>query len=111
MDLQTELEYLYSQEQNVELSSFWDAGWKLKLGDTTNGFTDTRAFDSLVEVADYLRQRRITSKPAKDYSKCVVCGKEKPPQPPGPPDPPRWWADGWYCWTHRHLQPRSPMHG
>ena len=58
-ELQHELDYLYSQEQNVELSSFWDAGWRLRFGDSANGFTDDGQFDSLTEVVEHLHQRRI----------------------------------------------------
>ena len=52
--LQRSLERLYSQERNIELSCFWDAGWRVRLGDVTNGFTTDDWFDSLDDVADYI---------------------------------------------------------
>ena len=33
-----ELERLYDSEINAEISSFWDGGWTVKLGDKMNGF-------------------------------------------------------------------------
>lgn len=56
--LESELDWIYSQEQNVQLSCFWDAGWTLQFGDVTNGFTGVAYFDSTAEVVEYLRQRR-----------------------------------------------------
>lgn len=32
------LYYFYNEEQNIELSSFFDGGWYAKAGDTLNGF-------------------------------------------------------------------------
>ena len=33
-----ELRRLYDSEINVQISSFWDGGWMVKLGDEINGF-------------------------------------------------------------------------
>ena len=54
MKLQTVLDFLYSEEQNVQISSFWDGGWEFKLGDQRNGFQKAAHFDSLDEGADWL---------------------------------------------------------
>ena len=37
-DLLAVLEWLYENEINCEISSFWDAGWSFSLGDKVNGF-------------------------------------------------------------------------
>lgn len=39
MKLKTILETYYAREQNVRLSSFFDAGWAVKIGDEVNGFS------------------------------------------------------------------------
>lgn len=39
MNLKDILEYLYKEEQNVSLTSFWDGGWDFALGDECNGIT------------------------------------------------------------------------
>lgn len=35
---------LYRCEINCQLSSFWDGGWFVKIGDETNGFESGRQF-------------------------------------------------------------------
>jgi hypothetical protein len=40
LNLKAALDYLYSQEINVSIESFWDAGWTIALGDRANGFVD-----------------------------------------------------------------------
>lgn len=37
-NLQRELKKLYDSEINVQISSFWDGGWYVQLGDEINGF-------------------------------------------------------------------------
>ena len=36
--LKAALDFLYSEEQNVCIQSFWDAGYVIQLGDSANGF-------------------------------------------------------------------------
>lgn len=55
--IQTILEKFYYHEINVELSSFWDGGWKVKIGDDTNGFMTERCCDSLNEAGEWLEGR------------------------------------------------------
>ncbi len=43
------LEDLYSRELNFEISSFWDAGYSVKLGDKTGGYIWEGDFDDLRE--------------------------------------------------------------
>ena len=38
LDLIDVLRRLYESEINVSLTSFWDGGWTVKLGDEMNGF-------------------------------------------------------------------------
>ena len=43
------LNALYDSEINVEISSFWDGGWTVKIGDQMNGFKAEMTFDDLDE--------------------------------------------------------------
>lgn len=57
MTLTEVLKYLYEQEQNVEISSFWDAGWTFRLGDRANGFiAESITVYDLQHGADWLMQ-------------------------------------------------------
>ena len=49
------LEYLYSQEVNVRVESFFDAGWSVSIGDEMNGWTaSTSNFSSTKAMAQWL---------------------------------------------------------
>lgn len=52
MKLERILNFLYSQEQNVVVESFWDAGWTFSLN--SGDSPDRATFDSLSEGADWL---------------------------------------------------------
>jgi hypothetical protein len=56
--LQEVLEKLYRLEINVQVSSFWDGGWRVKVGDPINGFAaDEDFFFDLDEAADWLMEQ------------------------------------------------------
>lgn len=62
-NLRIVLQAFYKAEQNVELSSFWDGGWTVKIGDESNGFKSENTFATLEEVEDFLWSRiRIETK-------------------------------------------------
>lgn len=54
------LQKLYDEEINFELSCFWDGGYRVRLGDESNGFVDVedniydldKAIDRLVCMAE-----------------------------------------------------------
>ena len=48
------LQKLYDAERNVEIASFWDAGWTVKLGDPMNMFTETKYCDKASEIVDII---------------------------------------------------------
>lgn len=50
------MQYLYEHEINCSISSFWDGGWEVKIGDDMNGFKSSSQFDNaeLELVADWL---------------------------------------------------------
>lgn len=41
MNLKLVLDFMYSEERNVRVQSFWDGGWTIQMGDPTNGFNDS----------------------------------------------------------------------
>lgn len=49
----------YAWEINVSISSFWDGGWQVKIGDETNGFTDVANFDDddFGAITEHLREK------------------------------------------------------
>jgi hypothetical protein len=54
VNLAVELQKIYDDERNIQISSFWDSGWTVKFGDPTNGFTRTEYFDTAQEIAEAL---------------------------------------------------------
>ena len=54
MNLQTILGQFYDYETNVQVSSFWDGGWTIKIGDEMNGFKESKNFDTLEEGTTWL---------------------------------------------------------
>ena len=59
MDIEIVMKKLYESEINCSISTFWDNGWDVKLGDEMNGFVAEGNFRNLVEAADFLdRQAR-----------------------------------------------------
>lgn len=49
------LEKIYDLEINVQISSFWDGQWKIKIGDEINGFSQQRSYLTINEVTEFLR--------------------------------------------------------
>lgn len=55
MTLDLVLTRLYASELNCEVSSFWDARWRVRLGDKQNGFmADSMDMLELPDVAAWL---------------------------------------------------------
>jgi hypothetical protein len=50
---------LYYSEINVSVTSFWDSGFKVKLGDETNGFVAEARFQYWGQVEPWLRDKAI----------------------------------------------------
>lgn len=65
-DLQYQLKRLYDLEINVRLSSFWDGGWTVEIGDEMNGFTETAGSLTLDEVVGWLSERPVILNDAGD---------------------------------------------
>jgi hypothetical protein len=60
--LEHALRTLYAAEQNVSLSSFWDNGWQVRIGDEMNGFTAERTFrpEELDQIGAWLIEQAGT---------------------------------------------------
>lgn len=54
MDIELVMNRLYQSEINCAISSFWDNGWDVRLGDEMNGFRAEGNFRTLDEAADFL---------------------------------------------------------
>ena len=54
MDIEIVMKKLYKSEINCSISSFWDNGWDVKLGDDMNGYAAEGNFRMLDEAATFL---------------------------------------------------------
>lgn len=53
-DAGAKLQALYDAEVNFSIETFWDAGFKARLGDSMNGWTAEGEFPTLDEAVDWL---------------------------------------------------------
>lgn len=64
------LTQLYDNEINWRISCFFDAGYKVELGDNVNGFViGAECFDTLLEAAQWLAEQALEQKT------CLTCGQ------------------------------------
>jgi hypothetical protein len=65
------LQALYKSEINCEISSFWDVGWEVKLGDRMNGWRAQArlANDDLESAARWLIAEAKRAYPNSDFAK------------------------------------------
>jgi hypothetical protein len=70
-DLATTLSGLYASEINCGLSSFWDGGFTVWLGDGMNGRHGEGYFDGdkIGEAADWLHEQALIAYPGSEYAK------------------------------------------
>ncbi len=56
MTLEEILTKIYDREQNIKISTFWDGGWTLAIGDDANGYIPSQGgdFDTIEDLRDYL---------------------------------------------------------
>jgi hypothetical protein len=69
VDLATVLTALYASEINCSISSIWDSGWDVKLGDELNGFLAESNFQTVEEAAAFLHGAALIHFPKSDYAK------------------------------------------
>lgn len=59
LNLEDVIAALYACEINCSVSSFWDGGFDVALGDSMNGVTDQENFRTLSEAAEWLWRKAI----------------------------------------------------
>jgi len=60
---------LYLSEINVEISSFFDSGFSVKLGDRTNGFiAESDGIYSVLELRNWLIEKAVTQYPGSGFA-------------------------------------------
>lgn len=57
MTLPEIMQRYYDAEQNIEISSFWDGGWDVYIGDKANGFKDQTNCETLKDVVEWLVEK------------------------------------------------------
>ena len=60
---------LYSSEINFTISTFWDAGYTVKLGDKLNGYSVQRSADTLEEAFEILKEMALIDYPDSEFAK------------------------------------------
>lgn len=68
------IQKLYDSEINVSISSFWDAGFDVKLGDDMNGFVAETQVKTFAEVEAWLDQEVRKRYPGSVYAQAVANG-------------------------------------
>ncbi len=68
MRLTAILTELYESELNCSISSIWDSGWTVKLGDKLNGFVEEGNFRTIEEVAGFLHSAAMKHFPESGYA-------------------------------------------
>lgn len=59
---------LYDSEINVNISSFWDGGFEVKLGDGMNGFDAETTVQHSTEIAAWLKSEAIKAYPESRFA-------------------------------------------
>lgn len=72
MNLLNELQKIYNSEINFSISTFWDGGFDVKLGDDINGYKETWNFDKIEDAVKWL-----IKKVHQYYSDSEYCKKRK----------------------------------
>lgn len=69
-DIGTIISRLYDSEINCGLSSFWDSGWVVWIGDDLNGRKAEEHFfpEQFHEIAGWLHQEAVHAYPQSDYA-------------------------------------------
>jgi len=63
------LQRLYDSEINASISSFWDGGFTVKLGDEMNGFVAEAQCQTMEEAERWLFNEALLRFPTSDFAK------------------------------------------
>jgi hypothetical protein len=66
------LQGLYESEINCSISSGWDSGWAVKLGDQATGYKAEGMFVNLLDAARFLREQAIRHYPHSVFATMFV---------------------------------------
>ena len=70
MGLVSVLDDLYDSEINIQISSFWDGGYCVKLGYSGDGFkSESQYIETLDDVAREIIRMAVNLYPASDFGK------------------------------------------
>lgn len=68
MKLTKELQRIYNSEINFSISTFWDGGFNVKLGDSMNGFIAETTEDTIKDAIYWLIDKVLELHPGSLYS-------------------------------------------
>lgn len=69
MNLINELQKIYNSEINFSISTFWDGGFDVSLGDEINGFEESYNFDRIEDAIKWLIHKVFQYYPNSEYCK------------------------------------------
>jgi len=67
--MKKELQKIYDSGINIHISTFWDGGWDLKLGDIMNGYKTESCVDSVDEIIPWFQEQIAIHYPNSEYMK------------------------------------------
>ena len=70
-DLLCVFQDLYDSEINFTISTFWDGGFDVKLGDDLRGFVADWTCDTMIQAAAFLKIHALIHFPASTFSKNI----------------------------------------
>ncbi|MFZ5717386.1 MAG: hypothetical protein ACOY3N_31540 [Bradyrhizobium sp.] len=65
------LQDLYDSEINFAIIAFWDAGFKVMLGDEVNGFSATERVNNFPDAIEWLRTRTLEQHPESPLQRLI----------------------------------------
>jgi len=68
MDYIKTLQEIYDSEINYSISTFWDGGFNIKIGDETNGFEEEMDFYLIQDAVQWLSERVVILYPDSNYA-------------------------------------------
>jgi hypothetical protein len=66
------MQRLYDSEINVTVSTFWDGGFDVKLGDYINGFVAETTVSTWAEVEPWLEAEAVKHWPESDFARTAA---------------------------------------
>lgn len=67
-----ELQKIYDSEINISITTFWDAGYELQLGDIANGFCAKGSVETAAEIIPWFQKAILEHYPNSEYAKSLT---------------------------------------